>query len=129
MKRRRGRRRRGSDAVFVVGDALKLEGLNQKFDTATDSGLFHVFPDDGAYPYAKSLHSVLNHGGTYFMLCFSEEEPADWGGPRRVSQEEIRATFSDGWKVNSIRAARFETTFHKEGGRPGSPPSPPYRKP
>jgi ubiquinone/menaquinone biosynthesis C-methylase UbiE len=116
-KAKRKASERGSNAVFVVGDALKLDALNQKFDTVTDSGLFHVFPDDGRVLFAKSLHSVLNKGGTYFMLCFSEEEPADWGGPRRVTQEEIRTTFAEGWKVNWIRGARFETTIHKDGGR------------
>ena len=66
--------------------------------------------------FAKSLRSALNPGGTYFMLCFSDKEPADWGGPRRVSQEEIRATFGEGWRVDWIREARFESSLHKDGG-------------
>lgn len=107
---------RGSRAVFVIGDALHLEKLNQRFDTITDSGLFHVFSDEERILFARSLRSVLNKGGAYFMLCFSEKEPSEWGGPRRVSQQEIRATFRDGWKVDWIREARFESTFHKDGG-------------
>ena len=106
----------GSAAIFLVGDALRLEELNQRFDTITDSGLFHVFSDEERVLFAKSLWSTLNMGGTYFMLCFSDKEPAGWGGPRRVSQEEIRATFRDGWKVDWIREARFESMFHKDGG-------------
>jgi SAM-dependent methyltransferase len=100
----------------VVGDALHLEKLDRRFDTITDSGLFHVFPDDDRILFAKSLRSALNRGGTYIMLCFSDEEPTGWGGPRRVSREEIRATFRDGWKVDWIREARFESTFHEKGG-------------
>jgi ubiquinone/menaquinone biosynthesis C-methylase UbiE len=107
---------RDSRAAFVVGDALQLEKLNQTFDTITDSGLFHVFSDDERGLFAKSLRSALNKGGTYFMLCFSQKEPAGWGGPRRVSEEEIRATFRDGWTVNWIREATFESMFHKDGG-------------
>jgi SAM-dependent methyltransferase len=107
---------RGSKATFVVGDALHLERLNKKFDTITDSGLFHVFTDDERVMFAKSLHSALNKGGTYYMLCFSDKEPAGWGGPRRISEKEIRATFRDGWEIDWIREARFESNFHEEGG-------------
>jgi SAM-dependent methyltransferase len=106
----------GSTVTFLVGDALRLEELNQRFDTITDSGLFHVFSDEERILFAESLRSTLNPGGTYFMLCFSDKEPAGWGGPRRVSQEEIRATFGNGWKVDWIREARFERMFHKDGG-------------
>ena len=39
------------------------------------------------------------------MLCFSELQPGDWG-PRRVTEEEIRASFADrGWRVDSIEPA------------------------
>ncbi len=107
---------RKSTASFVVGDALHLEHLKKKFDTITDSGLFHVFPDEERVLYAKSLRSALNRDGMYFMLCFSDKEPAGWGGPRRVSKDEILATFRDGWKVESIREARFESLYHKDGG-------------
>jgi SAM-dependent methyltransferase len=108
---------RGASVTFLVGDALRLETLNQRFDTITDSGLFHVFSDEERILFVKSLRSALNEGGTYFMLCFSDKEPAGWGGPRRVSPDEIRATFRDGWKIDWIREARFESTFHEDGGR------------
>jgi cyclopropane fatty-acyl-phospholipid synthase-like methyltransferase len=107
---------RGSKVIFVVGDALHLEKLKKKFDTITDSGLFHVFNDEERLLFAKSLRSAINKGGTYFMMCFSEKEPEGWGGPRRVTREEIRGTFKDGWKVDWIRDAKFESTFHKNGG-------------
>lgn len=107
---------RGLSATFVVGDALNLESLGKKFDTITDSGLFHVFTDEQRVLFVKSLKSALNSGGTYFVLCFSDKEPAGWGGPRRVSEKEIRETFKKGWEIDWIREARFESNFHEEGG-------------
>jgi SAM-dependent methyltransferase len=107
---------RKSRAVFLVADALHLVKLNQRFDTITDSGLFHVFSDSDRVLFVNSLRAALNKGGTYFMLCFSEKEPLGWGGPRRVTRKEIKATFTEGWSIDWIRAARFETTFHKDGG-------------
>ncbi len=108
---------RGSEAEFIVWDALELPSLGRKFHTAVDSGLFHVFPDPERAAYVASLSGVIHPGGRCLMLCFSDEEPTDWGGPRRVSRKEIQDSFSVGWRVDYIRPARFESTFHADGGR------------
>ena len=101
---------------FLVGDALHLENQKRTFDTITDCGLFHTFSDEDRKLFVRSLKAALNKSGTYFMLCFSDAEPADWGGPRRVSKDEIGKTFGTGWKINYIRAARFSTMFNDERG-------------
>jgi hypothetical protein len=101
-------RERGLEATFLVADARFLAGLGRTFDTAIDCGLFHVFSDDDRARYVRGLSAVLKPGGRLFLLCFSEHEPGA-EGPRRVTQEEIRSAFRAGWRVDSIRAARFET--------------------
>lgn len=117
IKKARGKaKQRRIKVDFYVYNALKLGGLKRQFDCAIDSGLFHVFPDEERAIYARSLHHALHTNGKYFMMCFSEKEPTDWGGPRRVTQQEIRETFANGWRVNYIREAKFETFFHQEGG-------------
>jgi SAM-dependent methyltransferase len=102
---------RGVAAQFVVGDALAMAdaGLGS-FDAAIDSGVFHVFSDLDRAQYVKSLAAVVRPGGVYVMCCFSDREPGDWG-PRRVSQDEIRAAFGDGWRVESIEPASFDTNL------------------
>lgn len=109
-------KQRGVNVNFLNHNALELQTLNHKFDSAIDSGLFHVFDDDERLLFEKSLASAIRTGGTYHMMCMSEKEPADWGGPRRVTQREIRNTFRTGWKVNYIREARFETNMPEIGG-------------
>ena len=99
-------RERGSTATFMVADALDLSGLGRQFDTVIDSGLFHVFTDDERPRFVKSLSRVVRPGGRYIMMCFSEQQPGDWG-PRRVSQVEIRTAFHGGWTIEAIRPARF----------------------
>jgi hypothetical protein len=64
----------------------------------------------------KSVHDVLRSQGRYFMLCFSDKEPRDWGGPRRIKKEEILQAFSQGWRVDAIRPVKFESTYHDDGG-------------
>ncbi len=94
----------------MAGDALRLQLLQNKFDTIIDCGLFHVFSDEERPIFAASLSSVLYPGGKYFILCFSEHESGSYG-PRRVTQAEIRAPFGKGWKINYMRKAEFETMF------------------
>jgi cyclopropane fatty-acyl-phospholipid synthase-like methyltransferase len=101
-------RSRALEVSFEVADALALPTPPSLFDTVIDSGLFHVFSDDERPRLRASLERVMRSGGTYLMMCFSEREPGDWG-PRRVTQAEIRATFNDGWIVESIVPSQFAT--------------------
>jgi ubiquinone/menaquinone biosynthesis C-methylase UbiE len=107
---------RGLDVSFLVGDALHLQVLRRQFDTIVDSGLFHTFSDDQRTIFRDSLGSVLKRGGAYLMLCFNEHEPTWWGGPRRVTQRELRACFSKNWKINYIREARFDSNLAEVEG-------------
>jgi len=109
-KARAKAKRRGLNASFEVGDALNLPTPERQFDTVIDSGLFHVFSDDERPRFRDSLGRVVRSGGTYFLMCFSDQQPGDWG-PRRVTQAEIRAVFGDGWRVNSIEPSAFETNL------------------
>ncbi len=102
---------------FQEGNALSLDFKDGIFDNVIDSGLFHTFPDDDRPVYAREVARVLAWRGKYFMLCFSEKEPTNWGGPRRVTRKEIEATFSSFFKINYIRDALFTTRFHSKGGK------------
>lgn len=111
IKKAKGKaKERGITVNFLVCDALKLQSLQNKFDTIIDCGLFHVFSDEERPIFAASLSSELSPGGKYIMLCFSEHEPGSYG-PRRITQAEISTTFSKGWKINYIREAELETTL------------------
>jgi SAM-dependent methyltransferase len=105
---------RGVVARFEVGDALRLADLGLTFDTIMDSGVFHVFDDEDRARYVTSLASVLRPGGRCYLACFSDRQPGTWG-PRRVSQDELRASFSHGWTVASIEAEVFEVNEARIG--------------
>jgi cyclopropane fatty-acyl-phospholipid synthase-like methyltransferase len=113
-KAKRKAQERRLKATFLVWDALQLNGLKRRFDTVIDSGLFHVFSDEERSSYARSVASVLRTRGNYYMLCFSDREP-DSFGPRHISQREIKSTFREGWRINYIHAARFESYVHPNG--------------
>lgn len=110
-------RERGLRADFRVANALSLDLQNDYYDNVVDSGLFHTFSDENRPIFASEIFRVLARGGNYFMLCFSEKEPADWGGPRRVTKKEIEATLSPLFRINYIRDEFFTTRIHDTGGR------------
>ena len=114
-------RRKASDrdlsARFLVWDALRLAELGEQFDTVVDSGLFHVFDDDDRAGYVASLAAVIPLDGRYCLLCFSDREPGTQG-PRRVSQEEIRATFAPPeWRIEAIDPVTIDTNMDDIGIR------------
>ena len=97
---------RGLAVDFRVADALGLGLMAERFASAIDCGLFHVFSDDDRRRYVKGLAHVLEPSGRLFVLCFSDEEPGEQG-PRRISRQELLDAFADGWHVESLQPARF----------------------
>jgi hypothetical protein len=97
-----------------VGDVLSLGRPGRSFDTVIDAGVFHVFDDADRARYVSSMMSVLPPGGTRHLLCLNEHQPFARSRPlgpfrpRRVSQDELRAAFGDGWAVTAIAADTFE---------------------
>jgi len=103
------------EVAFAAADAFRLERLGRRFATVLDCGLFHTFDGDERPGYVASLASVTGHGGTLYVLCFSDDGPDT--GPHPVSQEELRAAFdpSTGWKVAAIEPDRVQTRYHDDG--------------
>ena len=107
---------RSLSATFIRGEILSLREIGRTFDTVIDSGLFHTLSDNERLLFVRNLHEVLVPGGSYVMLAFSDLEPAGYG-PRRITKQEIQDSFSDGWRINGIQAAVFESRTRKEGSR------------
>ena len=111
-------RERGLSARFLIWDVLQLTSLNEQFDTVLDSGLFHVLEEDDLPRFADNLRAVMKPGGRYFMMCFSDRQPGLRyinKGPRRVTQDEIRASFKDGWTVDSIQPGKIDMVTNPDG--------------
>src|SRR5262245_12008204 len=115
-------RARGLLANFVVGDVLglgEIERLQPPFNTVFDVGCFHTFANADRPVYAASLAAVTEPGGVLHLLCFSEHTPGT-DGPRRVTQPEIRQTFSRDWIVDRIDAEIIGVNSHWTGAQPNA---------
>ncbi|MEV3964279.1 class I SAM-dependent methyltransferase [Nocardia sp. NPDC050193] len=106
---------RGIEAEFVAADALEPSGIDRRFDTVLDCGLFHTFDTEERRPYVASLASLTAPGATLYLLCFSDEGPDL--GPHPVSLEELNAAFTptSGWSIAAVVPDRIETRFHEHG--------------
>jgi cyclopropane fatty-acyl-phospholipid synthase-like methyltransferase len=92
-----------------------LPELGEQFDTVLDSGLFHVFDDDERARYVTALDAVITAAGHYYLLCFSDRQPGTLG-PRRVSQQEIRAAFTPPtWRIDALDAVTMDTNIDRIG--------------
>jgi 2-polyprenyl-3-methyl-5-hydroxy-6-metoxy-1,4-benzoquinol methylase len=98
---------RGIAANFLQMDAVDIGEIPERFDAATDCGLFHTFDDAGRKAYVAAIAKLLEPGARLFLLCFSDAEPGTHG-PRRVSERELREAFAAGWQVETLEPARFE---------------------
>jgi SAM-dependent methyltransferase len=109
---------RGLGVEFATADAFGLERLGRTFETVLDCGLFHSFDADERPRYAAGLASVTEHGGTLYVLCFSDDGPDI--GPHPISRDELRAAFNpgNGWDLATIEPDRVLTRFHDENGAP-----------
>jgi SAM-dependent methyltransferase len=113
---RRKANERGLSARFMTWNALELADLGESFDTVLDCGLFHVLEDLDRPRFVDSLRVSMPVGARYYMLCFSDLEHGDWG-PRLIHQDEIRLSFSDGWRVEEIEPAKIEIAIEPGSAR------------
>lgn len=99
---------------FVVGDILRMDQLfkESEFDVVIDSFLFHTMSDEERTIFARQIYKVLKPGGRYFMLCFSDKDPAG-PGPRRISKAEIEHTFTPLFKIIYIADSSLVATTGK----------------
>jgi SAM-dependent methyltransferase len=111
-------RERELKARFLRHDARRLDCLGETYGTVLDCGLYHIFAADDRAAYIRSLHSALDPGGRFLMLCISDAQPpGDWGRVHRSSLGEIMSAFTVGWRIDSIEPATIDITASPGGMR------------
>jgi len=75
------------------------------YDVALDSALLHCLSDDDAVTYVTGLAKLLRQGGTFYVGCFSDQNPDPWKNPRRLSKDYLeRLLGGNGFDVISIES-------------------------
>ncbi|MBT7914018.1 class I SAM-dependent methyltransferase [Candidatus Bathyarchaeota archaeon] len=100
---------KGVDCEFLVGDLVspdfEPEGV---FQFAYDwEVLHHVFPEERGI-YIDNIRKMLEPGGIYFSVCFSEQD-SDFGGEGKYRQTPMNTTlyFSSEEEIRNQLATGF----------------------
>ncbi len=97
---------KGLPANFINTDALSYIP-EERYSLATDTGFYHSLPENERRKLGRRVYKrYLRRGGRLLLWCMSEEEP-DWGGPHRISRDELLLYFSDEWETLEIRRTHF----------------------
>lgn len=93
---------------FRLADGLHPSQLGLSACSIVDSGFLHLFDHATADTFVDDLAEALPSGGRYYLLAFATEFPIPHG-PRQITQDEVRSTFTAarGWRVLSLGAAEF----------------------
>jgi SAM-dependent methyltransferase len=108
---------------FMVADVLgNLNEVKDTYDFAYDwSLLHHVYPEKRRH-YIENVHRILNSGGHYLSVCFSEKDPL-FGGSGKYretplgtvlyfsSEEELKELFSDYFRIIELKTIEIEGKF------------------
>ena len=103
-----------STPIFLVGNALELHKLGRQFRHGARLRPLPYVHRRGTPPVRQGTRRILGSGGTLYLLCFSDDEPGT-EGPRRVTQQEIRDAFQDGWQVKQIEPTRIRVGRKRAG--------------
>jgi SAM-dependent methyltransferase len=107
--------RKGVSCRFVTADVLvDLGQLGETFDFVYDWGLLHhIYPEQREI-YVANVHRLLNPGGKYLSVCFSESDP-QFGGVGKYrktflgtilyfsSEEELRMLFERYFNILELK--------------------------
>ena len=106
-------RRRFTDLRFEVDDILETK-IYERFDFVLDRGLFHVLDPRDHARYARSVATLTRGGGTFYLKCFSTEQPPADFGPLRFRAADLERLFTPYFDLSEVKATHY-------GNSPRSP--------
>lgn len=105
---------RGVDLQLVLADATRLEGLEPRFNTVLDSGLYHCLSDQQYTDYAAALHRVTQPGAHLHLFCFSGADSPVLRPFEPIGQDHLRTHLGAHWDIRSIESTRYTTSFTRQ---------------
>ena len=115
--------KKGAVCKFISADVLgEMTEVQETFDFAYDWELLHhIFPPDRE-KYINNVYSLLNPGGKYLSVCFSEKSP-QFGGAGKYretplntvlyfsSEDEIVSLFKPFFEIEEIETVEVKGKF------------------
>lgn len=120
---RRGASEKGLKCTFILADVLgDMTDVEDRFDFAFDWELLHhIFPPDRE-GYVRNVSRLLNPGGRYLTVSFSEEDP-HFGGEGKYrntplgtllyfsSEQEILSLVTPCFEIEELKTVEIRGKF------------------
>jgi SAM-dependent methyltransferase len=106
----------GVSLGLLIGDFVHLPFIGESFGFVFDFGCFHHVDSEYRVEFIEGVHRVLDSGGTYLMVCFSDKNGR---AENHFSRERIRALFGGLFEirwmnhVSSLEADEIERHFYE----------------
>lgn len=112
----KARKNKNKLLTFIQGNALyDLKKITKKpWKSVIDSGLLHSLTNEEQFTLVENVFSVLDIGGIYNLLCFSELETRP-PKPRCLSLEHITTIFKQHFIMKAHNRVKFITKVHPGG--------------
>jgi SAM-dependent methyltransferase len=114
---RENARKAGVTVDFQLADAMKLDGLDNRFDTVVDCAFYHTFSTDPELQrsYASALHRATKPGARLFMFEFGIGNVNGFYMPRALSADDFRTVFPDaGWEISYMGPTTYQINMSSE---------------
>jgi SAM-dependent methyltransferase len=110
-------RRAGARVTWLLADVLHPPGL-QPFEFVYDRGCYHALRAQHAAGYRAVLSRLTRPGARILILAGNANDPAPrpFDGPPRVTEEQIREDFAQGFRLLALREFRFDTAQPDQPG-------------
>lgn len=105
----------GVSAKFVCGDVTKLDGVTGPFDFVFDRGCYHSIRRVGGLGgFIKTVERLTRSGSTILILAGNPDANEPFGPPK-VTAVELCGDFERLFRIESLKAMRFEDTGNVDG--------------
>jgi SAM-dependent methyltransferase len=114
---RENARKAGVSVNFQLGDATKLAGLENRFDTVVDCAFYHHLQHDPELQnsYARALHRATKPGARLYMFEFSAHNVNGFRMPRSLSEDDFRQVFPGaGWEITYLGPTTYQANLSSE---------------
>jgi 2-polyprenyl-3-methyl-5-hydroxy-6-metoxy-1,4-benzoquinol methylase len=115
--------KKGIAVNFIVADVLgDLHEVQEKFDFAYDWELLHHIYPEQRETYVANVHRLLNEGGKYLSVCFSEND-TQFGGSGKYrktalgtvlyfsSEDELQKLFEKHFSILELKTIEISGKF------------------